>query len=144
MRKIFLRIALAFVISFFLNLMWENAHSFLYDNYKGGTISAFILARAALGDALMITIISLPFIVFKKMKRWSPLIIAAGFILAYLIEYYALSAGRWAYDTHMPIVPLLNIGLTPFIQLALLGYISYKISTLIQSPFCNSPRSLPN
>jgi hypothetical protein len=116
-----------FLISFFLNLIWENLHSFLYDNYKGGVITQSILLHATFIDALMITLIILPFILFPNFKRFSYLIILIGITLAVSIELWALGTSRWEYNSYMPIIPFLSVGLTPTIQLGFLGYISFII-----------------
>ncbi|MFA6566408.1 MAG: hypothetical protein WCT48_06705, partial [Candidatus Paceibacterota bacterium] len=108
-------------------LIWENLHAFLYAGYKGGEITQFILFRASLGDAVMITLLALPFFFIPSLKKWSWLIIILGVLLAVYIEWYALGAGRWAYNAYMPIIPFLNVGLTPTIQLGLLGYVSYRV-----------------
>ena len=121
------RALIIFVVAFVLNAVWENLHVFLYDNYMGGKITEFILLRASLADAIMITIITLPFIIFSSLKQKSWLIIIFGVILAILIELWALRTGRWDYNEYMPIVPILLVGLTPAIQLGLLGYFSFKI-----------------
>ena len=55
------KILLIFISAFVLNLIWENLHSFLYESYMGGKITEFILLRATLADAIMITVIILPF-----------------------------------------------------------------------------------
>jgi hypothetical protein len=123
MKKIFY----IFLVSFFLNFIWENLHSLLYAGYQGGTITEFILFRASLGDAVMITLLALPFFFISALKKRDWLIIVLGVLVAILIEWYALSSGRWAYNEYMPLIPFLNIGLTPTIQLGLLGYFSYRI-----------------
>lgn len=123
MKKIFV----IFTVSFALNLLWENLHSLLYDNYMGGEITEFILLRATLADAVMISVLSLPFLFKPFFKRRAWIIIIAGFVLAVGIEWYALSTHRWAYNALMPIIPVLGVGITPAIQLGLLGYMSLKI-----------------
>jgi hypothetical protein len=123
MKKIFY----LFFLSLLLNLVWENLHAFLYAGYQGGKITQFILFRASLGDAIMITLLVLPFLFIVALKKWSWLIIVIGVLLSILIEWYALGTGRWAYNEYMPIIPFLNVGLTPTIQLGLLGYFSYSI-----------------
>ena len=125
------RISLIFFIAFVLNVIWENLHSFLYANYMGGKITEFILFRATLFDAVIITLIVLPFIFFPTLKKQSWLIIFIGFIISIGIEYYALGTHRWAYNALMPVIPLLAVGLTPTIQLGLLGYISFKVEEYI-------------
>lgn len=120
------RIIFVFVVAFILNLVWENLHSLLYDNYKEVQITELILLKATLGDAVMIVLMVLPFIFLTTFKKHSWGIVLIGFIVAISIEWYALATDRWAYNVYMPIVPFLSVGLTPTIQLALLGYISFK------------------
>ncbi|OHA47336.1 MAG: hypothetical protein A2541_02020 [Candidatus Taylorbacteria bacterium RIFOXYD2_FULL_36_9] len=121
MKKVFL----IFLLSFILNVVWENLHSFFYVGYMGGTITEFILLRASVADAVIITIMSLPFIFVSNLKGKSWPIIFVGVLIAIFIELYALNTGRWAYNEYMPIIPILDVGLTPTIQLGLLGYLSY-------------------
>jgi hypothetical protein len=97
----------------------------------GKSITQFILFHATLGDAIMITVISLPFIFLTTFKKYDWLIIPIGIIIGISIEWYALGVGRWSYNEYMPIIPLLKVGLTPTIQLGLLGYLSKKVSDII-------------
>jgi len=122
------KILLIFVSAFILNAVWENLHSFLYDNYMGGKITESILLRATLADAIMIILITLPFVLISSFKKYEWLIIVIGIVVAVSIEWYALTTLRWAYNDYMPIIPLLSVGLTPTIQLGLLGYLSFKIN----------------
>src|SRR3989344_878851 len=124
MKKIFL----IFVSAFVLNAVWENLHSFLYVNYMGGEITELILLRATLVDAVMIVFITLPFVLISSFKKHNWLIVFIGIVVAISIEWYALATGRWAYNAYMPIIPLLSVGLTPAIQLGLLGLLSFKIN----------------
>jgi hypothetical protein len=124
MKKIFW----IFVISFLLNLIWENLQSFLYLSYQGGKITELILWRAALADALIITAICLPFIFIKILKHKSWLIIISGILISIAIELFARYTGRWTYQNSMPIIPFLNIGLAPMLQLGLLGYLSFGLA----------------
>lgn len=126
------RLAIIFVVAFALNLIWENLHAVLYDNYQGGGITELILLRATLFDAIFIVLICLPFVLFPKLKSKSNWIFVLGLILAIAIELYALATGRWAYGSLMPVIPFLNIGLTPTIQLGVLGVLSFKFATLGQ------------
>ena len=116
-----------FIIAFVLNVVWENLHSVFYANYMGGKITELILLRASFWDAVIILIISLPFIFYPSFKNKSWLIIFIGIIVSILIEYWGLGTNRWVYNSLMPLIPFLAIGLTPSIQLGLLGYISFKI-----------------
>lgn len=119
--------ALLFAISFGLNLVWEHAHVVLYTNYQGGSITNAILFHATLADAIFILGITLPFFYNAYLKARPWLIVVFGAVLAIGIELWALETGRWAYATSMPLIPFLGVGLTPTIQLGLLGYLTYLI-----------------
>jgi len=115
------RLLAIFAVSFALNFVWEHAHAFLYAAYQGGPLTGFILLRAALGDAIIITVLGALFIYFPTVggRRW--LIWPIGFAVAIFIEELALHTARWQYNSLMPLVPYLNIGLTPAVQLAVTG-----------------------
>ncbi len=121
------RLIFIFIIAFVLNFVWENLHVVFYNNYLGGEITKFILFQASIVDAFIITLVSLPFLYIKYFENKTWLIIIFGMIISICIEWFALSINWWQYSPNMPIVPILKIGITPMIQLGLLGYISYKI-----------------
>lgn len=127
------RIVTVFLIAFVLNALWENLHSLLYDNYMRGVITEFILLRASLFDALVISVIVLPFLFLPLLKNKSWLIVVVGTIIAIFNEWYGLSTARWAYNSLMPIIPLIHVGLTPAIQLGILGYLSFRFESYISS-----------
>ncbi|MFA5954656.1 MAG: hypothetical protein WC817_03925 [Patescibacteria group bacterium] len=117
-----------FLFALILNWVWETTHSVLYVHYQGGAITPFVLLRAALVDAIVILALALLAQKFKLNK--STVVVTGGLIIAIVIELWALETGRWAYTAFMPIVPILNVGLTPILQLALTGYISEKLLTV--------------
>lgn len=119
------KMLLVFTSAFILNVIWENLHSFLYASYKGGAITEYILLRASLFDALIITSIVVPFLFITSLPRSGWLIFIIGTAVAITNEYYGLGTGRWAYNSLMPIVPLIKVGITPAMQLGLLGYLTY-------------------
>jgi hypothetical protein len=43
-----------------------------------------------------------------------------GLVYAALVEHAALAAGSWSYTVRMPMVPVIDAGLWPLLQLALL------------------------
>jgi len=121
------RLLLIFIISFLLNLVWENLHVHLYTHYKGGVITEWILLHATLADAIFITAGGYLFMVVPFLRRNLWISIIVGVLLAIGIETWALETGRWSYNSLMPIIPLINTGLTPTIQLGLLGYLTLRI-----------------
>jgi len=127
------KLIVIFSVAFFLNLLWEHTHSALYISYQGGAITNLILFRATLFDAVVITIFSSFFLstFLRGRKKEGVIVFVFSLLLfAILLERFALVTGRWVYADAMPIIPLLNVGLTPVIQLGLLGYISLRISDL--------------
>lgn len=98
----------------------------MYLNYQGGIITHFILIRASLADAIFISVLFSLTKVIKKIWLFPVLAI----LLAFLIEWWALDTGRWAYNSLMPVVPILRVGLSPLIQLVVTGIISQKITVL--------------
>lgn len=126
------RSLIIFVCAFLLNLLWEHLHSALYVSYRGTSITSGILARAALFDAIVILLFSYPFFRFEfyAQRRW--MLYGALVVFAVILEAWALSTGRWIYTDAMPIIPLLNVGLTPTIQLGMLGYLSFKASDFLK------------
>lgn len=88
---------------------------------------------ASLGDIVIIAIIfMINRLIFGNKffndryntKRLVSLIIT-GLIIAVLVEKYSLTTGRWGYNSMMPIAPLLNVGLTPILQMMLVPSLCY-------------------
>jgi hypothetical protein len=96
----------------------------LYLHYKGGEITHLILLHASLADGLFIT--SLFALVLFLKRVWLFPVLAVS--LAISIEWWALESSRWVYSENMPIIPFLEIGLTPTLQLALTGTFAYVMS----------------
>ena len=117
-----------FIIAFILNVVWEHFHSVLYVHYKGELITEYILFRAALFDATLITILSYPFLRLRVLKNKLWLLVVLLVVFAIGLESWALLVNRWMYTPMMPIIPILNVGLTPTIQLGLLSYTAMRIS----------------
>ncbi|MDP3725954.1 MAG: hypothetical protein Q8R36_02025 [bacterium] len=113
---------LVFIIAFVLNIIWEHAHSLLYVSYRGAEITEYILFRAAFFDAAVITLCAYLFLIIPVLKNKLWIMIFALTLFATGLELWALEGGRWMYAESMPIIPFINTGLTPTIQLGLLFY----------------------
>lgn len=127
------RVLLISISAFFLNLIWENLHSILYASYKGGAITELILVRASVFDAFIISVISLPFLYLSFFRKRVWLIFVVATVVAVINEWYGLGTGRWMYNVYMPMLPLVNVGLTPALQLGTLGVLSFKIQEYLVS-----------
>ncbi len=111
-----------FLIAFLLNVVWENMHARLYVHYKKKPITRLILLRAALFDAVFITLVSVLFLFIPSLQQQLWLSVVPGILFAIGLERWALYTRRWAYTEKMPLIPLLNVGITPSLQLGLLTY----------------------
>ncbi len=119
-----------FLVAFVLNVLWEFAHAGLYVHYQGAEITSLVLLRAALFDASFIAVLAVLFFFtpYFRARLWFVLVFGALFAIG--LEWFALSTGRWEYATAMPIIPFLNIGLTPAIQLGITGWMALKFGFL--------------
>lgn len=124
-RTAFFRLLFIFTCAFVLNFAWEHLHSLLYTAYKGAPITDWILFRATLGDAIFLAALSVPFFRISWLHTRLWVVIPLGVACAIALELFALHTGRWEYNSLMPLVPLVGTGLTPTIQLGLLGYVSF-------------------
>lgn len=131
LKKYILPFVVVFVLALALNIFWEFFHSLLYVHYRGGEITNLVLLRAAFFDASFITLLSIPIFFNSFLRRRLWLVFVFGIFFAIGLEKYALETGRWAYNSYMPIIPILKTGLTPSIQLGLSGWVAIKYSTIL-------------
>lgn len=124
------KLAAVFAAAFFLNLIWENLHASLYYLPSGVPITELLLLRSTFFDAVIITILAAFFIniPYFRHRPWYALLF--GIIIAFFLERYALANGRWAYRDSMPIIPFLNTGLSPTLQLGVLSYLTFRLLRL--------------
>lgn len=116
-----------FLLAFLFNMVWETIHSLLYLHYKHGPIDILVLSRATLADAIIICLIIWLLYIFSLLPKHSYLIVYIGIAISVMIEWWALGSGRWAYSNMMPMIPIINVGLTPVVQLGVLGRMVYRI-----------------
>lgn len=124
------------VIGFSLNLVWENAQAPLYKGYNGFSGHFWVCLVASVVDALVLLLLYTLFAVFNQRLNWPlhvklwqyGLLALAGGLLAVWFEKWALAREQWSYTDHMPIVPVFDVGLLPFLQLLLLPSLTFYIS----------------
>lgn len=129
------RLLSIFAVAFLLNLVWENAQALLYQGYESFWQHFWICLPASFWDAGYITLVYavVAFLKndwdwFAKDRRFTiPLVIALGLLTASVVELDALLKNKWAYSTVMPLVPIIHVGLTPFLQLAILSLVTYTV-----------------
>ncbi len=116
------------LIAAILHGTWEYLHLPLYRGYEALGTGWQIVAYATAGDIGYTLLIALVIAARKRDLSW---IIGAdrrdhataamlGFLVALFVEYKALYLHRWAYGAAMPIVPVLQVGLSPLAQMTIL------------------------
>lgn len=112
--------------SFFLNFFWEVAQTYFY-TLRDSPFPTMLYGwfHCTLGDVIINTG-SFSFIsMLNRSRRWFLKLNALNFVSFLLIGlvYTVFSEWlnvhifkSWAYNELMPIVPLINVGLTPFLQ----------------------------
>jgi len=128
---------LIIAFSFLLNFAWEMLQMPLYEGMRLNMQTAMLCGLASIADTLMVLLLYYAFAVIYKevfwvqhfaLKRISILIVvgATGAILAEMLH---VSTGSWRYSQSMPIIPSVNVGVSPVLQFMILPILSYRISS---------------
>ena len=124
------------VLAFLLNFAWELIQMPLYNSASFGMDHVAFCALGSVADAIMVLLLyfGLAFIFNNPLwiqslngKRIA-LVILIGGIGGILGEMRHLSLGSWAYADSMPIIPLVNVGISPVLQFMTLPLLSYFFS----------------
>lgn len=141
-RGIFRNTALIGCVSFLLNLIWEFAQMPLYrEGSLPFSVHAPMCVWATVWDAGYTIVLYLLLSALFRNIDWirdlslakSSVVFGTGFVVAAYVELRALRLDKWAYAPAMPLLPVLGVGLTPFLQLALLSLATYYIVARIPS-----------
>lgn len=117
------KILIAIVATYGLNLIWEVAQAPLYAGYQDPWANLPMCAQASLGDVVIVGAIYALFALIHRDVNWVrrrhhhslPVIVIGGFV-GVGVEEWALATGRWQYGA-MPIIPLVQVGLLPVLQM---------------------------
>ena len=109
-----------------LNLLWEIAQLPLYTIWQTGSTQDIIIAvlHCTAGDvviaisALILALMLLGTSDWPKQRylRVSGFAVLVGLIYTIYSERVNLGSGAWGYSDWMPIIPWLEVGLTPIVQ----------------------------
>ncbi len=136
-RNVFKRLCyLIIVSSFLLNFVWEIAQLPLYQGYAFDAKHIALCGLASVADAIMVLLLYFVFATLYKQPFWikhiniqrSLMLIVIGGIGAILAELKHLSQDNWVYSSSMPIVPFVNVGLSPVLQFMFMPVLSYYLS----------------
>ena len=127
-----------FIAAFGLNWLWEMLQVPAYEGMAGHPWREIALhcAGASLGDAaITLGIYGVGALAAGRLRwgmkpTWNVYVTAAllGGACAAAIEWQALLSQRWTYSDRMVLVPVLGVGLWPFLQLVLLVPLSFAIA----------------
>lgn len=133
-------IFIVIVVSFLLNVVWELLQLPLYKNAVYNFNHIAFCALATVADVLMVLLFYFALVLILKNLFWIQhiklhqviIVVLIGGAGAVLSEMRHLSLGSWAYHDSMPIIPLVNVGISPVLQFMLLPLLSYKLSYTYQ------------
>jgi len=128
-------VAGVFGLSFFLNLVWENAQAPLYSGYTGFAPHFLVCLLATLGDAAFTTALYLLLALVHRNVLWGRhrtvldalAVVGLSLVGAVAGELIASKAGWWSYAPSMPKVPGLNVDVAPLLQLAVLALVTFEV-----------------
>ncbi len=112
------------MVAFGINLVWEISQMSYFEGKPGGSTAGnlFFCALASVIDAL--TTAAVFWLLVKSLKKpdWKFYLAAAflGAVCAVIFEVAAGAFGLWSYSEKMPVIPFINTGLLPFVQLTIL------------------------
>lgn len=137
-------LALAFV----LNFLWEMVQMPLFKNMSLNWKTTLFCAGASIADCIMILLLYLGFGLMYKDSLWFRrpvflrvvLLVIVGGLGAVLAEKKNLYLGNWAYSSYMPLVPVIDVGLSPLLQFMILPAIIYHVASDMVGSIVNDIR----
>lgn len=131
-------LATTVLVSFALNEIWEMSQMSTYVETAGHTWTSMLgvcTAAAVVDVGITVIIYSAGALAAGDLGwglhgRWNIYATVAVWGLGYaaLVEHASLTAGRWSYTNRMPVVPLLNAGLWPLLQMILLPPLTFAFA----------------
>lgn len=125
-----------FVVAVALNYLWELGQGSFYEGVTDDPWVWWHCFVASLGDGVLVCLIyALGCLVFGR-RDWFlpghglriPFLLTAGLVVGVAVEWIgARLLQRWAYAPSMPLVPGLELGLVPVLQMILLPTVVFLI-----------------
>ena len=124
------------VLAFLLNFAWELVQLPLYKGAAYDIQHIAFCALASVADVLIVLLLYLCFALINKKPFWMQhigfrqvfILMIIGGIGAIIAEIAHTAAGNWAYADSMPMLPILNVGLSPVLHFFLLPALIYYLS----------------
>jgi len=137
-----------FVVAVVLNFGWEVGQAFLYIGMNYDLAMIAHCMWASFGDGLILWVIYLIGLCFFRNLHWFVhpsasqyvVMLIAGLTISILVEWIGVDVlKRWAYTDRMPIIPILNIGLLPVLQMTLLPPIIFALVAALNACIKREP-----
>jgi len=131
------QVLLIFIVAVALNYLWEVTQAPLYvglENWSSVWWHCFV---AALGDGVLVWLIFvIGWMTFRRFDWYAhpngralAVMLGAGLFIGIGIEWVAINKlGRWAYTVDMPLLPGLDVGLVPVLQMLVLPPVIFRIA----------------
>lgn len=124
------------VLAFLLNFIWELVQIPLYKGSSYSIEHIAYCALASLADAIMVLLLYFGFAYIFRNQFWMQhskwqrmvIVILIGGASATVIEIWHLSSSNWTYADSMPIIPIINVGLSAVLQFMILPILVYFLS----------------
>lgn len=125
--------------AFLLNLAWELLHGPLYEGYQYNWSHIRMCLLASVTDMLTLLIMLFGFGLFYGTIFWTRklnlgnvlLIMITGGTGTILLERWHIATGHWKYTEAMPMVPFVEVGLTPFLQFTILPIVIFIVGNIL-------------
>lgn len=117
-------------IAFALNWVWEAAHAVAYVESQGTFAERLrhCLPMAMTDAAWTAGLWAISGGLWPSAPRWNPthlaMLAVLGAMTAVGLERVALTTDRWTYNALMPIIPVLNVGFWPVLQMTVLPVVT--------------------
>lgn len=136
-KKAFTRFSfIIIVVAFVLDYIWEMLQMPLFEGMSLNIQSTLYCGLASVADALMVLLLFYGFVLAYNELLWFKnntaqrvlVLILTGATGAIIIEQIYTSLGNWKYSRLMPIIPIVNVGLSAVLQFMVLPLLSYYLS----------------
>lgn len=116
-----------------LHWSWEVGHGVAYVETNVPLVQRLwhCFPMAVVDMAWSGAIVALALLVVRATRHrvlgWT-IAVAGGAVSAVIVERLAIDAGRWTYNTLMPLIPLVGAGLWPVLQMIVLPPLAYALA----------------
>lgn len=136
------RLILISAIAAGLHHIWETNHVVLYGGYENLTNLPIALWATTgdvvytLGAYFFVALLKRDINWLVRMTKLDLLSLAfIGFVISLYVEYRALALERWFYLDAMPIIPGLEVGLSPVVQMTVLLPTVFFVTRIMSKRF---------